>query len=545
MTLSTIQTYHDKTKHHFQQYASGPDGLDWKNQPDPFRRFTDCKIIELPLMTKSTTVLYEDLYSIKQLAAQDYSLVNIAQFFELSLGLSAWKQSGETRWPLRCNPSSGNLHPTEAYLIIDNCDDLNKGVYHYVSCDHLLEQRCQFDEAQSLLPPHSFIIGLSSIHWREAWKYGERAFRYCQHDVGHAIAAVRYAAAISGWQADVLTAANDADIEAILGLNREIDFDNAEREHADVILRLTCRGEKLSEDILSLKKIAEIAHNGQWYGQANTLSAHHLDDWPVIAQATLACAKPETDEQPWQAPVFPDPIEKSGLDKQSASGIIKQRRSAQQFDASGSITEQLLYRILDLTLPRQMIPPWDAISWEPRIHLLIFIHRVEGLEPGLYLFLRNDCIRNKFQASLRQQYEWLKPARCPEHLSLFCLVAGDARNVAQTLSCHQDIAGDGVLSLGMLAEYESNLTKNSWIYRQLFWEAGMLGQVLYLEAESAGYSGTGIGCYFDDDVHELIGLKDQTFQSLYHFTIGKALIDNRLQTLPPYAHLQRGNLEHT
>ena len=36
----------------------------------------------------------------------------------------------------------------------------------------------------------SCLVALTSIHWREAWKYGERAFRYCQHDLGHAIAAV-------------------------------------------------------------------------------------------------------------------------------------------------------------------------------------------------------------------------------------------------------------------------------------------------------------------------------------------------------------------
>ncbi len=74
-----------------------------------------------------------------------------------------------------------------------------------------------------------------------------------------------------------------------------------------------------------------------------------------------------------------------------------------------------------------------------------------------------------------------------------------------------------------------------------------LGNALFKSgqaAESIHLRGTGIGCYFDDGVHELIGLveDDHTFQSLYHFTIGKALTDNRLQTLPPYAHLQRSNL---
>ncbi|MGR9053408.1 MAG: nitroreductase, partial [Gammaproteobacteria bacterium] len=60
---------------------------------------------------------------------------------------------------------------------------------------------------------------------------------------------------------------------------------------------------------------------------------------------------------------------------------------------------------------------------------------------------------------------------------------------------------------------------------------------LYLEAEAAGVRGTGIGCYFDDGVHEVLGLQDDAFQSLYHFTVGEPLEDTRLQTLPAYRHL--------
>ena len=552
--LETILAYHQQSKHHFQRYATGPDGLDWKNQPKAFRTFDGCTELKLPLLVQPTSTLYNDLYQAEHIDSHDISLKSIALLLELSLGLSAWKQYGDTRWALRCNPSSGNLHPTESYIITENCEGIPDGVHHYLSRDHLLEKRCQFNHETALLADNSFLIGLSSIHWREAWKYGERAFRYCQLDTGHAISAVRYAAATLGWQAHILTSAADTDIETILGINRDIDFAGAEREHPDVLLLITTQSTKSFDRLSSLKKskslkksislkmIAEKANNGQWYGQANTLSEHHHDDWPVIAEAALACIKPETDDQPWQAPVLPEPVLKSASGK-SASSIIKQRRSAQGFDGNSGITEEVLYRMLDLTLARQTIPPWDAVSWKPGIHLLIFIHRVEGLESGLYLFLRNNDIKNKFQANLKQDFEWLKPKECPEHLQLFRLAAGDARDAAKTLSCHQDIAADGALSFAMLAEYESNLTKEPWIYRQLFWEAGILGQVLYLEAESAGFRGTGIGCFFDVAVHELIGLKGNSFQSLYHFTLGTAVIDNRLQTLPPYAHLQRSNLE--
>jgi len=62
--------------------------------------------------------------------------------------------------------------------------------------------------------------------------------------------------------------------------------------------------------------------------------------------------------------------------------------------------------------------------------------------------------------------------------------------------------------------------------------------VLYLEAEAAGIRGTGIGCFFDDAMHDVLGLRDRRWQSLYHFTVGGPVSDPRLQTLPPYAHLK-------
>lgn len=63
----------------------------------------------------------------------------------------------------------------------------------------------------------------------------------------------------------------------------------------------------------------------------------------------------------------------------------------------------------------------------------------------------------------------------------------------------QDIAGDGCFSLGMVAHLEPTLSsKGAWMYPRLFWETGVLGQVLYLEAHAVGISATGIGCFFDD-----------------------------------------------
>ena len=63
----------------------------------------------------------------------------------------------------------------------------------------------------------------------------------------------------------------------------------------------------------------------------------------------------------------------------------------------------------------------------------------------------------------------------------------------------------------------------------------MIGQVLYLEAEAAGARGTGIGCFYDDAVHELLGLGGREWQSLYHFAMGMPVDDPRLTTERGYS----------
>lgn len=533
--LATILDYHQRTKHHLQKYAAGPEFLDWDSQPDPFRTFAGCSRLELPLLGAAAHPLYAALYQPGAVAPQALTLPGIAALLELSFGISAWKEYDGSRWALRCNPSSGNLHPTEAYLVVQGCDGIADGVHHYVSRDHLLEQRCRFAASPRTLPADAFLVGLSSVHIRESWKYGERAFRYCQHDAGHAIAALRYAAATLGWQVQLLDAWSDTEIGAILGLDREVDFGAAEREHPDLMLLVTAASFDAAE--FSADGLAEAARGGDWQGSANVLSPEKPIVWPVIEQAAYASSKPHTQGECWQAPDLPAPL---GSDcKLGAADLIRQRRSAQRFDGSTSISAPVFYRMLDMTLPRAGIAPWDATGWAPRVHLFVFVHRVEGLVPGLYIFLRNDQVEAQLRAELSAAFEWLPVDGCPGHFSLFRLFAADMQKTARSLSCHQNIASHSAFSLGMLAEYQACLDAGAWGYRRLFWEAGMLGQLLYLEAEAANVRGTGIGCYFDDEVHKLLGIQTQAFQSMYHFTVGGAVTDSRLQTLAAYEHLLR------
>ena len=175
------------------------------------------------------------------------------------------------------------------------------------------------------------------------------------------------------------------------------------------------------------------------------------------------------------------------------------------------------------------------LPWEPKVHLGLFVHRVNDLTPGLYMLVRDRRQLAHLQGALREDADWETPPGCPAELPLYLLREGDARAAARQLSCGQDIAADGCFSVAMLTEFEGPLHEyGAWFYPRLYWECGMVGQMLYLEAEAAGIRGTGIGCFFDDPVHALFGLRDAAYQSLYHFTVGGPEEDTRLTTLPPY-----------
>ena len=161
----------------------------------------------------------------------------------------------------------------------------------------------------------------------------------------------------------------------------------------------------------------------------------------------------------------------------------------------------------------------------PQVHLALFVHRVLDLVPGVYAYLRDRAVLPEWQAAMRPDFLWERIAdpNDPDG-SLFLLLPIDCRRMANRVSCDQDIAEDGFFGLGMLARFDAALeARGECFYRRLFWECGLIGQVLYLEAEAAGARATGIGCFYDDPVHDMLGLTGHAWQSLYHFLDGRAL----------------------
>jgi len=494
--------------------------LDWATQPDPFRRYVGAPLLPLPC---------EEKYGIDRGSDRTATPLNrdaAGWFLRYSMGLSAWKAYRETRWALRVNPSSGNLHPTEAYLVHD------ARIFHYAPREHALEERAciPHDIWRSFLGgDEGFLVALSSIQWREAWKYGERAFRYCQHDVGHAIAALRVSAALFGWSLRLLPEWPDEQLATLLGIDRDDDRGDAEPEHPECIALVRPASAPAGDPA----PLAAAARSATWHGRANVLSSGH-DEWTIIERVTQATHYTGQPTANSHTPTPPPLRDESGArfgetSPTSSRALILQRRSAVAFDGRSTLSRDRFLAMLSALDPS--LPPFDAIDWPPHVHLVLFVHRVEGLTPGVYAYLREPAVLDEWQRLMRPEFPWEAVAE-----RLYLLVPTDVTWAANRVSCDQAIAGDGYFSLGMIARVESALhDRGEWFYRRLFWECGMIGQMLYLEAEAAGSRGTGIGCFYDDAVHEVLGLAGREWQSLYHFSAGMPVEDARLTSEPGYS----------
>ncbi len=159
------------------------------------------------------------------------------------------------------------------------------------------------------------------------------------------------------------------------------------------------------------------------------------------------------------------------------------------------------------------------------ITLYLYVHRVRDCEPGIY--------------------RWNKPAARPaagtspaSPAKLEQLHCGNVQRVAAYLSLEQALAGNACFTISMIADLaRAALRFGNRGYRYAFFEAGAIGERLYLGAEALGWNATGIGAFYDDDVHRYLGFLAEgdedsaklPQQVIYHFAVGRAVPDPRLE----------------
>jgi hypothetical protein len=271
---------------------------------------------------------------------------------------------------------------------------------------------------------------------------------------------------------------------------------------------------------------------------ASRVDQRPMYEWPLIADVVRAtrtaggpCSRGPTSSTGAVVP-------RGGAASAGPPGIdaILGRRSAQRFDDRYEMSADDFFGLLE-ALSGRPTAPQDLLARSFPIQFLLFVHRVGSITPGVYVASAQPSAEPCLATRLRDRFTDPPLKGGPTGLALRRLARVEPRPLARLvrgLHCGQNIAAQACFALGMVASFDRPLAEDPANYRRLHRQAGLLGHILYLEAENRGLRGTGIGCFFDDAVHDVAGLSDTQFQSLYHFTVGKAPLDPHLEKTTPY-----------
>ncbi|HEX2711855.1 MAG TPA: SagB/ThcOx family dehydrogenase [Candidatus Acidoferrales bacterium] len=498
--------YHHATKHSYHSVRTHAHFLDWRNQPDPFRTYEGAPLVTLPAEPgfpaagafATMAALAEGVRTADGSASGYGEEVRLeatwlSRLLWHSIAISAWKKIPQTnyRYSLRVNPSSGNLHPTETYLALLGFAGLDDGLYHYRADRHSLELRSRggWTEwiARALGLPWAaespLIIGLTSIFWREAWKYRDRAYRYCCHDLGHAMMSLLLAARALGLPGGVVAHFSDLSLTQALGLTG-----SDEAPMAFLVFPPQSPSGRLP-----VRPQRELA------GVPNELSAEEVPYYLLLGMHRSTILP----DPPGPLPRFSSANAGSARDQASSLNgardtplglTVRRRRSALDFDARTPLMERAgVEQLLDFAT-RDWPADWrgnfggEGIAVERGatfVTLYLYFHRVGHSEPGVY--------------------RWDHSSRRLEQLH-----RGNVERVAAYLSLEQALAGNACFAVSMIA----NLAEVARVfgnrgYRYVHFEAGAIGQKLYIGAEALGWNATGIGAFYDDDVHRYLGFLEE------------------------------------
>jgi len=190
--LSTGERFHYETSMRWSGVL-GDMFRDKPKKPAQYKMYPESEKTKLPAPDYRGLVVEEAIF--KRRSARNYSgksigLRELSQLLFAAQGVTG-KMYGQT---LRSAPSAGALYPFEIYLVVNNIQDLPRGIYHYVVLDHALELvksgdfRSKITNAglkQEMLGDASVTFVLSAIFDRARYKYGERGFRYVYIEAGH------------------------------------------------------------------------------------------------------------------------------------------------------------------------------------------------------------------------------------------------------------------------------------------------------------------------------------------------------------------------
>jgi SagB-type dehydrogenase family enzyme len=492
--------FHQRTKYDPDTLAQKSGGLDWTKQPSPYKEY------------KVGTA-----YDLKPYLGNDQELVHqqsppwlwwyrLSQLCLYSYGLTAKVPTitGESYY-LRAAPSAGGLYPTEMYLVN------GEGLWHYQprthSLIHFWDDRQAWQKLQTACFDHPAFqvthtaLVLTTIFYRSAWRYQDRAYRRVFLDGGHLLGNIELACALSDFRPHLIGGFADELVNELLFLQPTQEATIAILPLQDLQQELEISGSFGCHTLASaITPVTETIQEGELLMalhqatlipphayQKNSTCTESIDDYDKYNFPFCARCSTKTAPIDW------------GEDLERLGTAILRRRSTRAF-TGGAITKDQLDQVLNFAYqPTDYVD--QGLDGSPDyfdlnlIETFIAVTNVEGIEAGCYYY-----------ACQSQELRQIRFKNFRKELHFLCL--------------GQDLGKDASAVIFHTTDLDKAINKyGDRAYRYLHMDAGHLGQKINLAAVYLGLGVSGIAGFFDDQVNEVLGIPPSE-AVLYITTLG-------------------------
>ncbi len=144
------------------------------------------------------------------------------------------KKTMRDLFTFRTVPSAGARHCLETYILANNVEGVDPGLYRYLALPHRLagvhldphiaDSVVAACVNQRFLKDNAVTFIWTADAYRMTWRYGERGYRYMHIDVGHVCQNLYLAAQAVGCGVCAVGAFHDDELNYLLGIDGETQF---------------------------------------------------------------------------------------------------------------------------------------------------------------------------------------------------------------------------------------------------------------------------------------------------------------------------------
>ncbi|KAB8314914.1 SagB/ThcOx family dehydrogenase [Tolypothrix campylonemoides VB511288] len=501
---SIAQHYHERTKYDPQTIASKNKGLDWSKQPVPFKEYKIGSAYDLKPYIQEKPEAF-----VGNPDAQWWQ--RLSRLLFCSYGLTAKMPSMGSAVYLRSAPSAGGLYPAEMYIVSRGTSLLPPGLYNYQCRSHSLMHFWESDVWQKLqeacfwhpaLESSELAIIITSVFYRSAWRYEDRAYRRIFLDTGHLLGNIELAGTVTNYRPHLIGGFVDEAVNELLYIDPQHEGVIAVVPLADLL----DIEQNLPTGRTALPSSTETNYPQIPDGELLTYFHYRTQIQPgTTGKLNLPAVKEKSLEDKYnfpfceKIPTASKPID-WGTKLEALEVTILKRRSTRAYSGE-DLTFEELKALLDFTYqPQNYIDQgFDNVTDYFDLNLIetfIAVSGVEGLEAGCYYY-----------APKAQELRQIRFKNFRRELHFLCLGQELGRDAAAVVFHTADLKS----SVGQYGDR---------VYRYLHMDAGHLGQRLNLAAIRLGLGVSGIGGFFDDQVNEVLGIpRDEAV--LYITTLGR------------------------